>query len=113
MSDIQSVTPHENDNHIHGRRPAAVQFSGGSPMCHGARLDRMLLGFYIAWFIVIFASTTKSATITVPAGGNPQSAINAAQPGDRIILQANVDYVCESPCVLPVKSGTDFITIES
>jgi hypothetical protein len=42
-----------------------------------------------------------------------QGAINAAQPGDRIILQANVDYVCESPCVLPVKSGTDFITIES
>jgi hypothetical protein len=62
---------------------------------------------------VSFGSTTKAATIVVPPGGNLQSAINAAQPGDRIILDANQDYICASPCVLPVKSGADFITIES
>jgi uncharacterized protein (TIGR03437 family) len=62
---------------------------------------------------VIAAANARAAVLTVPAGGNIQAAINAAQPGDRIILQANADYICEGPCMLPVKSGTAFITIES
>src|SRR5829696_1378 len=86
-------------------------------MCHRVRVGRMLLRFSIGLSVLLtaisFASTTKAATITLPAGGNLQSAINAAQPGDRIVLEANQDYTCLSPCVLPVKSGSDFITIES
>lgn len=50
-------------------------------------------------------------TFQVPADGDLQATINAAQSGDHIILEADKDYVCS--CVLPVKSGTDFITIES
>ncbi|HEX7333420.1 MAG TPA: hypothetical protein VF290_18090 [Pyrinomonadaceae bacterium] len=54
---------------------------------------------------------TGPSTIVVPCGGDLQSAINAAQPGDRIVLEAGCTYSCS--CVLPVKSGTEFITIES
>ena len=84
-------------------------------MCHGVRVGRTLLRFSFASFVLLlalsFGSIAKAATITVPAGGDLQAAINAAQPGDRIILEANKDYFCT--CVLPVKSGTAFITIES
>ena len=84
-------------------------------MFYGFRVGRTFIRFSITWFILLltlaFASTTTAATITVPAGGDLQAAINAAQPGDRIILEANKDYFCT--CVLPVKSGTSFITIES
>lgn len=63
-------------------------------------------------FIAITACfNAKGATITVPAGGDLQGAINAAQPGDVIILQAGIAYV--GPIVLPVKPGSDFITIQS
>ena len=36
----------------------------------------------LSWFFPQFQA--KAATITVPAGGSLQSAINAAQPGDTI-----------------------------
>src|SRR5688572_1520576 len=84
-------------------------------MFFGVRVGRTFVLCSLSVFLtaISFTSTTRAATITVPAGGNIQSAINAAQPGDRIILEANQDYTCFSPCVLPVKSGTAFITIES
>src|SRR5829696_1806060 len=84
-------------------------------MCRGVRVGSTLLRFSIAWFVLLFAVpfifTAKGATITVPAGGSLQSAINAAQPGDTIILQAGVVYM--EPIELPVKSGTSYITIQS
>jgi len=84
-------------------------------MCHGVRVGRLLVRFYIACLVLLFAvsfpSITKGATITVPAGGNLQSAIDAAQPGDTIILQAGTVYM--GPIMLPVKSGTSYITIQS
>ena len=68
------------------------------------------------WFtiaLVLFASTlsAKAATITVPAGGNVQSAINAAQYGDTIVVQAGAVYPVN--LVLPLKSGTGEIVIQS
>ena len=81
-------------------------------MCHGIRVSRTLLRFSIVLlFAVSFVSTSKGATITVPAGGSLQSAINSAQPGDTIILEAGTVYA--GPIVLPVKSGTSYITIQS
>jgi len=64
---------------------------------------------------IVTAAMMQPRIINVPAGGDLQAAINTAQPGDRIILEANKDYGCPGDlgCVLPVKSGSAFITIES
>src|SRR5688572_26272640 len=50
-----------------------------------------------------------AATIPVRASGDLQAAINAAQPGDTIVLDAGATYT--GNFLLPVKSGTAFITI--
>jgi uncharacterized protein YjdB len=50
-------------------------------------------------------------TITVPAGGNLQSAINSAQPCDVIVLQAGATFT--GTYTLPNKSGSCWITIRS
>src|SRR5882724_120809 len=65
----------------------------------------------IAAILVLSSSQTKAATLTVPAGGSLQSAINAAQPGDTIILDAGAIYAGDF--VLPNKSGSSYITIQS
>ncbi len=53
-----------------------------------------------------------AATINVPADGNLQSALNAAQPGDVIMLQPGATYV--GNFVLPNKGALSaFITIRS
>src|SRR5687768_4621451 len=57
------------------------------------------------------ASSASAATIDVPAGGNLQAAINAAQPGDIIQLAPGATYV--GNFVLPVHAGTGYITIRS
>src|ERR1041384_4357501 len=84
-------------------------------MLHGVRVGRTFVRFSIGLSVLLtaisFASTTKAATITVPAGGNLQSAINSALPGDTIVLQADADYSCS--CVLPNKAGSEYIVIKS
>lgn len=67
----------------------------------------------ILFFLVVSlsASVANAAIINVPAGGNLQSAINNAQPGDTIILEAGASYI--GTIVLPNKTGTSFITIQS
>ena len=56
--------------------------------------------------LVFFAATVcaKAATITVAPGGDLQSAVNAAQYGDTIVLQAGAVYTVS--LTLPLKSGT-------
>jgi hypothetical protein len=49
--------------------------------------------------------------ISVPSGGDLQAAINAAAPGDTIQLQPGGKYV--GNFVLPVKTGTAFVTIRT
>jgi len=49
--------------------------------------------------------------VAVPAGGNLQAAIDAAQPGDTILLTPGATYA--GNFVLPVKSGSDYVTIRS
>jgi len=67
--------------------------------------------FFACIAVLFTALTANAATITVPAGGSLQSAINAAQPGDTIILDAGASYT--GPITLPNKSGSTFITIQS
>lgn len=57
------------------------------------------------------ASRVDAATITVPSGGDLQAALNAAQPGDTILLQAGATWTGNYK--LPAKSGTAVITIRS
>jgi Putative Ig domain len=62
----------------------------------------------------VFAGTApaRAATIAVPAGGDLQAALNAAQPGDVITLAAGATYV--GNFVLPNKGAVnDYITIRS
>jgi hypothetical protein len=59
----------------------------------------------------VAAGVASAATITVNAGGNLQTALNTAQPGDTILLQAGATFV--GNFTLPVKSGAAYITVRS
>src|SRR5689334_6726360 len=66
----------------------------------------------------VFLDTTYvapvGATINVPSGGDLQAALNAAQPGDQIVLQAGAVYTTPSDgFVLPNKSGANWIVIRT
>jgi len=50
-------------------------------------------------------------TITVNEGGNLQSALNRAQPGDVIMIQAGATFT--GNFVLPAKSGSGWITVRT
>ncbi len=71
----------------------------------------------LAAVIVVYAQKRvtrpdgKNVTIRVPSGGDLQQAINIAQPGDIIELQAGASYT--GAIVLPYKPGNEFITIQS
>lgn len=52
---------------------------------------------------------STGATITVPAGGNLQAALNAAQPGDVIALANGATF--SGTFALPNKAGANWITI--
>jgi VCBS repeat-containing protein len=63
-------------------------------------------------FLLFTATTARTATLSVPAGGNLQTALNNAQPGDIIALQPGATYV--GNFVLPNKDASDmYITIRS
>ncbi|MDX2029587.1 MAG: BACON domain-containing carbohydrate-binding protein, partial [Blastocatellia bacterium] len=49
--------------------------------------------------------------IEVPAGGDFQAALDQAQPGDEITLQAGASYI--GNFILPVKTGSGWITIRT
>ena len=51
------------------------------------------------------------STVSVPPGGDLQAAINAAKPGDTILLQPGAVY--DGGLILPAKGGSDYITIRS
>jgi hypothetical protein len=51
------------------------------------------------------------ATLTVNAGGNLQAAIDAAAPGDTIVLQAGATFTGQF--ILRAKGGSSYITIRS
>src|SRR5262245_15019317 len=63
----------------------------------------------------VFIDTTYTPptgrTIAVPAGGDFQSAINQAQPGDVITLQAGATYT--GNFTLPAKTGNNWIVIRT
>jgi len=62
----------------------------------------------------LFVDTTyipRLRSTFVAAGASLQAAVDAAQPGTRLILQKNATF--EGPIVLPPKSGADYIYVET
>ena len=57
------------------------------------------------------AAAQGATTITVKAGGDLQRALNTAQPGDEVVLEAGSSFV--GNFVLPVKAGASFVTVRS
>lgn len=55
--------------------------------------------------------TTGGKVVTVPAGGDLQAVLDAAQPGDTIQLEAGSTYT--GPFTLRYKPGSSWITIQS
>jgi hypothetical protein len=71
----------------------------------------LVTSFLLAAILTIASQRAAAATLVVPSGGSLQAALNTAQPGDTIVLQAGATYT--GPFLLPNKSGNDFITIQS
>src|SRR3982751_2515182 len=59
----------------------------------------------------VLTAHADAATLTVNAGGDLQAAINAAKPGDTILLAAGATFT--GSFTLPAKNGTTYITIRS
>jgi hypothetical protein len=78
--------------------PAPVRAFAQSPEFPRALVDTKLVD-------------TTGATIGVPAGGDLQAALDAAQPGDAIVLEAGAVY--RGPFRLPRKAGDQWITVTS
>lgn len=75
-------------------------------------LLRVLLNVCASGLLMFAAATpTVAATVTVRAGANLQAALNAAQPGDVLLLEAGATFV--GNFVLPVKDGSTYITVRS
>ena len=65
----------------------------------------------IAIALLTLVNDARAATVTVPAGGDLQAALDAARPGDTILLVPGVTYV--GNFVLPVHGGTSYVTIRT
>ena len=65
----------------------------------------------LIFLVLLLSAPAAAATHAVPAGGDLQAALNAAQPGDVVELQAGVTYV--GNYVLPAKPGGEFIVLRT
>ena len=62
-------------------------------------------------FVLLAALPLSAATHNVPAGGDLQAALNAAQPGDVVVLAAGATY--SGNYKLPVKNGDSYIVVRT
>ena len=65
----------------------------------------------VALVSCLAAATAAAAQVSVPAGGDLQAAINAAQPGDVLVLDPGATYIGNFR--LPPTAGTAFVTIRT
>src|SRR5205085_10903257 len=92
-------------------RDMLINRRGGYQACRSFSPSSFLLLAAACVLLASAATSVRAATANVPAGGDLQAALNSAQPGDTIMLQADAPYV--SPVTLPVTTGSDYITIQS
>lgn len=71
----------------------------------------VIRGALAAGLSIYAAGAAHAEIIRVPAGGDLQAALDAAQPGDTILLAAGSEYAGNFK--LPVKTGADYITVRS
>src|SRR5687768_9234256 len=65
----------------------------------------------VALLLTLNPAAAHAAEVYVPAGGNLQAAINAANPGDTIVLQPGATFVGNFK--LPSHGGSTYVTIRS
>ena len=81
---------------------------------HTRSFTNLLKGFILLGVLLALAgagSAALGATRTLGAGANLQQALDAAQPGDTIVLEAGAVFV--GPFTLPNKAGEGWVTIQS
>jgi hypothetical protein len=83
---------------------------------HNSIIRSLTLLAAIILGLVAAGGAARAATITVPAGGNLQAALDEALPGDTIVLEAGASYV--GSFMLPAKAAatgtdSDYITIRT
>src|SRR4051812_44582867 len=72
----------------------------------------VLRAFAAATTLVALSTVSlEGATVSIPAGTDLQAALNTAQPGDVLMLAAGATFT--GNFILPVKAGTNVITIRS
>jgi hypothetical protein len=73
--------------------------------------DLRAWGLVCVSMLVLASPVSAGNVLTVNAGGDLQAALNAAQPGDTILLQAGATFT--GNFILPAKSGATYILIRS
>jgi hypothetical protein len=96
--------------HRRPRRRSGLEPDLALPRGGGPRSLRRSLWVAAAILLTICAPAHAAATL-VRAGDNLQAALNAAQPGDVLMLEAGATFT--GNFTLPVKAGSSFITIRS
>jgi hypothetical protein len=76
---------------------------------HGRRVPGARVGAALTFLAVLGAAPVHAAVIQVAAGGDLQAALNAAQPGDEVVLQAGATFT--GTFILPRKAG--LVTLRS
>ena len=79
------------------------------PPMAGDPMKIITTGLVLALLLSVVSAS--AATITVNAGGDLQAAINAARPGDTILIAAGAVFT--GNYTLPAKGGSSYITIRS
>src|SRR2546421_4260830 len=54
--------------------------------------SRLIISALALLLVAFNSASTRAATLTVAAGGNLQAAINSAQPGDTIVVEAGASF---------------------
>ncbi len=68
-------------------------------------------GVFLCVLLCLRLSSLEAATVFVAAGGDLQAALDAARPGDTILLQEGAEFV--GSFVLPAKTGDQWITLRT